>query len=369
MPGPELGGGHEATRVFRFCRWCGGRLAAFGGCPTESGSPVGFVYPGSKEVAASRIDAIMSGLRVSGYAAPAQVELVARTADGDPARIAPLVEELIGKNVKSSRMVLRSYTQRARRREPFRLLHSIWKRTRWPVVWQLVWGRKQSQAFSNGSAVGPGYRTCASRVSQEGAWVVEYPISDVGGAATLRFRRSFLGRHPTQSRRDVDVVVSADLSKCADVGRTFCSSSPSGNHAFPGLRAERRVYGLRTKFARIVSARRRPCRQRVERSKSGRFANRATDQIRAGSQPKNRGRSRPIHSCVAFVTRRRGDRIKGAMFAFGPKQTSVVAPHMSAFGGKADLTVCGNPLSRSLLGAKRTCPFAPHMSANDPKRT
>ena len=41
----------------------------------------------------------MSGLRVSGYAAPAQIELVARTADGDPARIAPLVEELIAKNV------------------------------------------------------------------------------------------------------------------------------------------------------------------------------------------------------------------------------------------------------------------------------
>jgi putative ABC transport system substrate-binding protein len=60
---------------------------------------VGFVYPGSKEAAASRIDAIMSGLRVSGYAAPAQVEFVARTADGDPARIAPLVEELIAKNV------------------------------------------------------------------------------------------------------------------------------------------------------------------------------------------------------------------------------------------------------------------------------
>src|SRR5215831_4571402 len=60
---------------------------------------VGFVYPGSKEVAASRIDAIMSGLRVSGYAAPAQVELVARTADGDPTRIAPLVEEILAKNV------------------------------------------------------------------------------------------------------------------------------------------------------------------------------------------------------------------------------------------------------------------------------
>src|SRR4029453_8610238 len=42
---------------------------------------------------------------------------------------------------------------------------------------------------------------------------------------------------------------------------------------------------------------------------------------------------------------------------------------MSAFGGKADITVCGNPLSRSLLGVKRTCPFALHMSAFDPKRT
>src|SRR6516164_9783548 len=42
---------------------------------------------------------------------------------------------------------------------------------------------------------------------------------------------------------------------------------------------------------------------------------------------------------------------------------------MSAFGGKADMTVCGSPLSRSLFGAKRTCLFALHMSAFDPKRT
>jgi hypothetical protein len=38
------------------------------------------------------------------------------------------------------------------------------------------------------------------------------------------------------------------------------------------------------------------------------------------------------------------------------------------FRGKADMACCGNPLSRSLLGAKRTCPFALQMSANDPKR-
>src|SRR5262245_64315418 len=40
-------------------------------------------------------------------------------------------------------------------------------------------------------------------------------------------------------------------------------------------------------------------------------------------------------------------------------------PITPSFGGKADMALCGNPLSRSLLGAKRTCPFAPHMSAFD----
>src|SRR5262245_52807352 len=33
------------------------------------------------------------------------------------------------------------------------------------------------------------------------------------------------------------------------------------------------------------------------------------------------------------------------------------------------MTVCGNPLSRSLSDVKRTCRFAAHMSAFDPKRT
>jgi putative ABC transport system substrate-binding protein len=60
---------------------------------------VGFIYPGPLSVAASRVDAIVSGLRVTGYAAPAQVELVVRAADGDPTRIAPLIEEIVAKNV------------------------------------------------------------------------------------------------------------------------------------------------------------------------------------------------------------------------------------------------------------------------------
>ena len=63
---------------------------------------VGFVYAGSKAAAALRIEAILSGFRVSGYPAPAQVEIVARTAEGDPTQITPLVEEVIAKNVNVS---------------------------------------------------------------------------------------------------------------------------------------------------------------------------------------------------------------------------------------------------------------------------
>src|SRR5262245_43491749 len=57
------------------------------------------------------------------------------------------------------------------------------------------------------------------------------------------------------------------------------------------------------------------------------------------------------------------------MSSIGPKRTWASALHMSAFGGEADITFCGNLRSRSLLGVKRTSAFAPHMSAFDPKRT
>src|SRR5262249_18410669 len=60
---------------------------------------VGFVYPGPRAVAATRVEAIISGLRVSGFAAPAQVEMVVRTADGDPSRLGPMVEEVLAKDV------------------------------------------------------------------------------------------------------------------------------------------------------------------------------------------------------------------------------------------------------------------------------
>jgi len=48
----------------------------------------------------------------------------------------------------------------------------------------------------------------------------------------------------------------------------------------------------------------------------------------------------PIPSHVvlqAFAASASGSAANSEMSAFGPKQTSLVAPHMSAFGGKADI--------------------------------
>jgi hypothetical protein len=36
--------------------------------------------------------------------------------------------------------------------------------------------------------------------------------------------------------------------------------------------------------------------------------------------------------------------MRSAMSAIGTKRTSLFAPHMSAFGGKADMTFCGECL-------------------------
>jgi putative ABC transport system substrate-binding protein len=60
---------------------------------------LGFVFPGSKSATPPRIEAILSGVRVFGYTAPGQIEIVVRAAEGDPAQIAPLVKEVLAKGV------------------------------------------------------------------------------------------------------------------------------------------------------------------------------------------------------------------------------------------------------------------------------
>jgi ABC-type uncharacterized transport system substrate-binding protein len=65
-----------------------------------SGAPrIGFVYPGPKAAAASRVEALVRGLREAGFNAPAQVEIVVRNTDGDPALIEPMVKEVIDQQV------------------------------------------------------------------------------------------------------------------------------------------------------------------------------------------------------------------------------------------------------------------------------
>jgi putative ABC transport system substrate-binding protein len=60
---------------------------------------IGMVYPGPKVRAPPVVEAVLSGLRTAGYAAPAQVELVLRFTDSDPARVMPLVAEIVESKV------------------------------------------------------------------------------------------------------------------------------------------------------------------------------------------------------------------------------------------------------------------------------
>ena len=57
------------------------------------------LYPGPEAAAPPRVESLLTGLRSAGYLAPAQIELVLRVTNGDPARISPMVAEIIASNV------------------------------------------------------------------------------------------------------------------------------------------------------------------------------------------------------------------------------------------------------------------------------
>ncbi len=60
---------------------------------------VGVLYPGLASSLPSRITAFRDGLQAVGYREPDNIELVVRSAGGDPARIAPLAMELVERKV------------------------------------------------------------------------------------------------------------------------------------------------------------------------------------------------------------------------------------------------------------------------------
>lgn len=59
---------------------------------------IGYVYVGPEDVASSRVDLILNGVRASGHAPP-QVEVVMRIVGRDPARLAPMVKEVLDRQV------------------------------------------------------------------------------------------------------------------------------------------------------------------------------------------------------------------------------------------------------------------------------
>jgi putative tryptophan/tyrosine transport system substrate-binding protein len=56
---------------------------------------IGFLYPGVASAMPSRIAAIRNGLRDGGYRDADKVEILGRSADGDPARLPPLAADLV----------------------------------------------------------------------------------------------------------------------------------------------------------------------------------------------------------------------------------------------------------------------------------
>jgi putative tryptophan/tyrosine transport system substrate-binding protein len=60
---------------------------------------VGFLYPGPEAVAATRSTFLLDGLRSEGFHAPDHVMLLSRASNGDPSRLAPLLNELVAAKV------------------------------------------------------------------------------------------------------------------------------------------------------------------------------------------------------------------------------------------------------------------------------
>src|SRR5947209_4226907 len=59
---------------------------------------LGMLSPGPEASVAPYVEAVLSGLRSSGFEAPAQIELLWRGTNANPGKIAPLVLEILAAN-------------------------------------------------------------------------------------------------------------------------------------------------------------------------------------------------------------------------------------------------------------------------------
>jgi hypothetical protein len=91
---------------------------------------IGMLYPGPKAAAPSRVEALLSGLRATGYSAPAQVELILRS----PMVIPRALLRWCRKSslpTSMSWLVWRCCERFSRPLRLFQLLNSTWKLTQW----------------------------------------------------------------------------------------------------------------------------------------------------------------------------------------------------------------------------------------------
>ena len=190
-----------------------------------------------------------------------------------------------------------------------------------------------------------------------------------GGPSGSRdnFRDRSVRRHPIRGAVVGVDVSPVDVRDAAEIERALAAFARSGNgglivtasplslvhrelivalaarHKLPAvyfatpLRRRRRPDLLWARCGRPVPARGRLRRSHPQGREAGRPAGAGADQVRTRDQSQDRQGAWPHHSAVATRPRRRGDRIKWPMSAFGTKRTSLFATHMSAFGCKADM--------------------------------
>ena len=67
----------------------------------QAGKPqqIGFLYPGLGAMAGTRIAALREGLRAVGYADADRVEILIRSSEGDPSKLAALAADLVERKV------------------------------------------------------------------------------------------------------------------------------------------------------------------------------------------------------------------------------------------------------------------------------
>ena len=67
--------------------------------PTTKTLVIGFLYPGTAAAAPPRIAALLSGMRVSGFREPEEIEVLTRTAGGDAALLVQMAVDLVNRKV------------------------------------------------------------------------------------------------------------------------------------------------------------------------------------------------------------------------------------------------------------------------------